>query len=243
MTVNTRPYLTNSGYLYKEKSIYKFGYNEEVGTNEEDIWDEGGTYAYASSAETIGLTSSNAGDTGIVITVQGLDSNYDEISEDVTLDGTNPQTTKVDTSNQFLRVNRMKVNGSTTPSGNIFAGTGTLTTGKPANVRARITAGENQTLMAIWCVPRNHTGYLVHAGITSATNTADKFAEARLKIRDVGEVFRTQSVYTLQNSLLEMDYSIGIQIAEKSDIKVCALASTGTCTVSANFSIIYKQND
>ena len=242
MSVNTRPYLNQTGYTYNEETIYKFGYNPIVGTDAEDIWDEGGTYTFPSSAGVVGLTSSNSGDTSITIFVSGLDENYDEASEIVTLDGTNPQTTKVDTQNQYIRINRMYVTNSTEPTGDIYAGTGALTTGKPANLQAKITAGENQTLMAIWTVPRNYTAYITSLAITTGSSSVNKFATVRMKIREFGQVFRTQVVYTLQNTALEVDYPITITANEKADIKFCANTSSGSDSMSANFSIIYKKN-
>ena len=80
------------------KQILKFGNNAVVGTDEETIWDQGGIYAYPTSAIVMKCSSSNTGDTSTVISVSGLDENYNELTESVTLNGQ----TAVNTTNFLL---------------------------------------------------------------------------------------------------------------------------------------------
>jgi hypothetical protein len=227
----------HEGMHYGQKPLYKFGFNPSIATDEETIWDQGGVYSYLSSASVLKVSSSNNSDTSVV-NIEGLDANYNQISETVTLSGQ----TAVNTSNSFIRVYRGKVTDDE-PSGDIYIGTGAVTTGIPANIYAKITAGENQTLMALWSVPAGYTAYVFMSQISSGTSQSNKFLTSRLKVRPFGEVFQTKIVQTLHNQTTETDFGIPIKVEEKSDIEVTAKTSSGTDAVSATFSVIYKKND
>ena len=88
---------TRQGY----KVIHKFGHNLDINSSYETLWSVGGNYSYLSSATTLKISSADAndddGDTGArTVLVQGLDTNYNEIEETVTLNGQ----TAVNTSNE-----------------------------------------------------------------------------------------------------------------------------------------------
>ena len=109
---------------YPEKSEFKFGYNPEVGTDPETIWDGGGLYSYPTSASIMKVSSSNNLDTSTTLTIYGLNENYDAVSESITLNGQ----TAVNTTNQYIRSLRVIVN-TNEPQGDIYVGTGTVTVG------------------------------------------------------------------------------------------------------------------
>jgi len=63
--------------------LHKFGFNEDIDVNEETIWDAGGIYAYPSSAVKMTATSTDgANDDGVQVTIQGLDADYNQLSEE-----------------------------------------------------------------------------------------------------------------------------------------------------------------
>ena len=119
------------GKFYDQTSVNIFGYNRAVGGSYETIWNNGATYAHPSSAVTMDLVSTSASDTMDVL-VSGLDANYDQITETVTLTGTSAVTTSA----SFLAINSAIIlsgsnvgnvsisNGGTT-YGYIEAGVGT----------------------------------------------------------------------------------------------------------------------
>lgn len=226
----------HEGMHWGQNTLFKFGFNPVVGTDEETIWDQGGIYSYPASATVMKVSSSDDTDTSTV-NIQGLDENYAIISEDVTITGQ----TAVNTTNSFIRVFRARVTANE-PAGDIYVGTGTVTTGVPANKYAKITAGENQTLMALWTVPAGYTAYLHQGTIASGTTAANKFATGRLKVRPFGEVFQTKAVVTLHNQFVDFDFGIPLAITEKSDIEARALTSSGTDAIAVTLSIIYKKN-
>src|SRR6056300_692682 len=153
------------GQIYEHKSIFKFGNNPLVGNSIETIWSEGGLYSYLSAATVLKVSSSNTADaaagTGArTVELFGLDADYNEINETVTLNGQ----TAVNTIKEYLRINRMIIRSAGTGGQNagiIYAGTGTVTTGVPANKYATINGiqGSNQSLMSLWTIPSGYTGF------------------------------------------------------------------------------------
>ena len=222
---------------WAEKSEFKFGYNPSIGTDEETIWYHGGIYVYPSVA--INMKVSSIDDTDIsTVKIFGLDANYDQIEETITITGQ----TAVTTANAFLRIYRARVilNSS---AGDIYIGTGTVTSGVPATVYGRISMLDQQTLMSFWTVPRNHTAYIYQLQVNSGTSLANKFVTVRMIVRDFGEVFTTRFIGSIQNSNLTTDFGVPLKIPEKSDIEIRAISSSSTNDCSADFSIIYINED
>jgi hypothetical protein len=182
-----------------------------------------------------------AGTGARTVTISGLDASYAEQSETITLDGR----TAVTTVGTYIRVNRAFVvtAGSTaTAQGNIYIGTGTVTTGVPANIYALIGLGDNQTLMALWTVPAGYTAYLESAYINAGGTTSTQFVIARFIQRPFGGVFRTASKVTLHDSIGNFFNEIPPSFPEKTDLEVRALSSAGTNQVGSSFTLIYIAN-
>jgi len=229
-------------------ALFKFGINGAVGTSTETVWAEGGTYVYPAAATVMKISSSSADDaaagTGArTISITGLDANYNEISETVTLNGQ----TEVNTVNSYLRIFSMIVvtaGSGETAAGTIYAGTGTVTSGVPATVYGMITLTANQTQMAFWTVPAGYTFYLTGVFYSSANSTANASTNFQLIQRPLGGVFRIQSsTRTPGNGDFVLDLHTPLAFPEKTDIEIRAVASAGSSNVSAEFEGIYIKND
>ena len=234
--VGSYPYFlqVSRGLVPGHKRVFKFGYNGEIQNIEETIWEAGGTYTYPSSAVTITATSSaGATDSGVEITIQGVDTNYNELSETVTLDGSGTVTT----AGSFLRVNRAFVSGSTACTGNITIANGGTT-------YAYISTLHQQTLMALWTVPAGYTGYLFQVDTTAFTVQNNKVATIRMLTREFNGVFRTQQKFDLFQASYHQDIVCPQPILEKTDIEFRAIADSlnADLRVSATFDIIYIAN-
>lgn len=165
--------------------IRKFGRNDDVDTGSapEDIWDFGGLYPFPAAAAATTIVSDNAADAGAGTGLQqarvfGLDANYLEIQEDVTLNGIVP----VALANQYLRVHRVF---------GISFGTGGTNAGNvdvlhAPTVLARIIPGRGQTLMAIFTTPANWPTVTVKEAFTTIGRQASGFGELILFTRDFG---------------------------------------------------------
>ena len=186
------------GNVINYSNDVKFGYcpDYDTGDNEVTVWDgadDAGanqmSYQYSTTADIDRLVSSNAGDTQD-IEITGLDSDYNEVTQTITLTGQ----TAVALTTSLIRVYRMKNVGSTDISGNVYCYVdSSITSGVPddsTKIRAIIANGNNQTEMSLRTVPAGYTMlitsiYASNAGASKSSNYIIK-----LKSRPFGQVFQ-----------------------------------------------------
>jgi len=232
------------GHIEGHKTLFKFGNISDVNGSLETIWSHGGLYVYPTAAIQMKVSSSSADDTASgsgarTVFVYGLDTDYNEITEIVTLDGQ----TEVLTAQSFLRVSRAYVvtaGDGNTAAGTIYVGTGTVTAGVPATVYAEIALGENQTTMAVWTVPARHTLYMYRGFFSAASNNAAQYILGKFMVRTVGGVFRNAADATANSNAIPYAFEIPLAIPEKTDIEARAIALSGSnFFVTASFEGIY----
>ena len=236
------------GQIAYHHDLHKFGFNPDVDDSLETVWTEGGLYSYLAAATVLKVSSSSTADdsagTGArTVQLFGLDANYDEINETVTLDGQ----TAVNTTKSYLRVNRMIVRSAgsgATNAGVIYAGTGTVTAGVPANKYATIAVGDGQSLMALWTVPAGYTLYVSKTDVTVATTQNNKYATISLVARPLGEVFQVKDRFVKAESQATIDYAFPLRFEEKTDIEYrCIGDSAGAdIAISAAIDGVYIKN-
>jgi hypothetical protein len=218
---------------------HKFGRNATLSNSRETFWTGSTLYTYLGAATAILVSSSSGNDdlssTGAEkVMVYGLDANYAEISEEVTLDGQNEQTTSA----EFLRVYRMVVTqaGSTGANeGVVYAGTGAVSGGVPANVYARIEIGVGQTQMAMVTVPAGYDAYItsLYAGVAAADNCS-----VELAVRPFGEAFQTKFNFEIYQNHFHHVFEFPLKVEQKGDIEVRGTNATGAGIGSAGFEYI-----
>jgi hypothetical protein len=223
---------------------YKFGYNAAVGTTAETIWLQGGAYTW-NAAAALEVTSTDADDTDTTgngartVLIEGLDANYNEISETVDMNG---QTADAGS----LRVNRMTVATAGTTGVNegiIYASTGDQTTGTPndlTTIRATIGASTGQTLQALYTVPASKTLYLfgLHASCADNTNSA----QIDLLTSENGGPWQTKDRFAVQQGSNTYRFEFPRVFNEKTDIEVQGTASGATVDASASFEFLLIDN-
>ena len=224
------------GLVVGASNVNKFGTNLAIGPTEETIWTNGGNIPWPTAAFTATIISSDAADTSAgtgarVVTVQGLDSDYNFQTVSVTLNGTTAVT--ISGANPWLRINRAFVTSSGTGGG--AAGIITIQNASTAVVYADLSEG-NQTQMAVYTVPAGHTLYLDQITFTAAVSTGANSATVKLNTRDFGSnTFRTRYIADLQSGELINSLQYPIALPEKTDIEARAFMSAGTASISAFF--------
>ena len=230
------------GNIVGQETGNQFGQNLVVGTSEEDIQSQGGTLIFLEGAEFISISSDNAADTllgtnATSVLIQGLDSNFVAIEEIVNLSGT----TDVNTTNQYIRVNKMIVNEvgnySFTNAGTI---TGTAAVSGTVQIEIPIAAGQSKT-----------THFTVPAGlnliITTFRVTMDtgKTIDIIAKIREnADDITRPMSpVKTIRDLKGLATPTSGIILGnfkfnEKTDIWVVGVTSVGTSSIEVNYDFV-----
>jgi len=231
------------GQVSNASYVSKHGENTDVGTSYETIWTAGGVYAWIAAATVLKVSSGNVNDTSAgsgaqTVKVEGLDTDYLEISETVTLNGR----TAVNTALSYLRVHRMTVqtggaNGEN--AGILYAGTGNLTTGVPDNIFSCIAAGENRTLQAFYTIPAGVTGYLVSATYMSSVS---KRVTVRLEMREIGGVFVPKDNGVFIDGRMDHELNFPEPILEKTDIQGQAKTGAGSGDIACRFEILLIDN-
>jgi len=209
------------------RSFNKFAQSSVVSTSYVDVWPNASTLSYLSAAEKMNIVSTDAtddlGNTGAeTLTIYGLDDNYDEIQEDITLNGLS----NVLTTNSYLRVYRMIVTSAGTNGSN--AGTITATAQTAATVQAYIGVGINQTLQSQYTVPNGY--YLLINDFEITVQKGDQ-AGVRGMIRPFGEVFQVKRVYNVYQSTARFSFTPSLIVSPKSDITVRAVKISASALV------------
>lgn len=236
------------GHSIGYRTLYKFGYNPDVNGDEETVWEQGGDYPWLDSAVTMFVSSTSVNDTSggsgaNTILIQGLDENYVEIEETITLNGQTQVTTQL----SYLRVYRAFVTlagSSGTSGGTIYIGSSGATGGVPnGTVYANLGIG-NQTQIAAYTVPAGHTLYVDEINITAALNLANKRVDASFHTRDFGSnVFRTRFINVLQSNQLNQRFKYPQDFAEKTDVEVRVSTNTTNNPIAASFQGVLIKNE
>jgi hypothetical protein len=236
-----------AGYSF----IEKFGENPQVdtATTPEDVWDEGGEYTFSTTAAIDSLSSDDIGDTDIDITVVGLDTDWNEVTQTIPTDAVDGRTRVALTTNLLRFFRAFNANGVEL-LGNVYVYENTaLTLGKPTDVtkiRGKIQIGHGQTLMAIYSIPAGHTGYFLKGYVGLTTGVTSRSAALTWNARLLGGVFRTQSAIGLSSggsSTWQYEYPVPVSVPEKSDIKIsCTDVGANSTAVSGGFTILLVEN-
>ena len=220
-------------------AIYKFGFNAAISTDEETVWDAGGVYSYPSAAGSVSVVSTDAADdlagTGAQkITIEGLNENWLPQSLEIDMDGTVASTDAT----TFRRVYRAYI--SQAGSSEVNAGDISISIG--GSVAAKISAGQGQTLMAIYTVPAGFTGYITQWSFSSGASASNKYLDGRLVVRKNAGIIQTKARSTIQNTAFVQDLPKATVVSEKDDIEIRAVTSSGTDAVSGTFTVLLKRN-
>ena len=222
------------------------GENQEVtaATYPEDVWDFGGLYNFSAGADIDRISSSDNGDTHNIL-IEGLDTNWEGVTQVKTLTGHTP----VALTTPLVRINSMMNIGSVDISGMVYCYVdGSVTDGVPddsSSVRAMINGTANTTLMAIYTVPSNKFGYLYN-GYASISRAVPVAASAWFSAyaRAPGGVFVVRarvSCCTAGSSFWDRAYSIPRIMPPGTDILIRCESVSSTVGVAGGFSVLLKE--
>ena len=206
------------GNIWDTKPLNIFGFNRTVGTSYETVWDDGGDYVYPSSAVAMDVVSSSASD-AMQVLISGLDANYDQISETVTLTGTSAVTT----STSFFRIN----------SAVILTGSnvGDISISNGGTKYAFIGAEIGTTQSSVYTVPAGHSIYLFRIDCTSGTVNGQKFLYLRnVATNSAGRTLRVTEATFFES--VSFDRQVPFKIGEKTDFHFECKSSSSTNEVS-----------
>jgi len=209
------------------------GYNPATSAGDA-VWSAATPYPWSSlaTAQTLYVKSStnNATDRSMPILVDGLDANYVNQTEVVTLDAADSRTA-VATTKQFLRVHSIMCNGANTNVGDI---TTTVTSGS-GTVISKLSAGRGRAQAGVYTVPAGYTGYLFKGDASSTAATVVNFMG-----RYFGKAFMVLHVAIVDNSTYIYDFPFPMVLPEKTDMYTTIEAGSGKTAV--NYEILLVAN-
>jgi hypothetical protein len=202
--------------------------NPAIGATEETLWDEGGRYVFPVSASVMSLSSTSALDTAAgtgarTVLVSGLDADWKEITDTVTLNGT----AAVNTAKAFFRINRLDVvsAGSTKVNqGILYIGTGDVSAGKPATVYGLVSAQYGISHMGIFSVPANRSAHWTYVQLGTESGSP---GEMSLVFHNPNGVRQTLITWQVSETLTVVPVGFGFA-PEKTDVEWTARLKSGT---------------
>ena len=231
--------MVSGGYISDHTFNHKFGDVPSMSTNTTgSVWDIDDTvypWAALDTPAVVNVERNNADDNGITVTVQGLDGDYLEVSEDIVISGANQVGTQL-----FKRVNRAFISGATTNAGDIDVEAGAA----GGTTVARIQAGLGQTLMSVFTIPAGKTAYIHRI---TATAQDGKDATGWMYVREVNGVtaFRIKHTWEFYGDAgqYHYDFAFPLPVSEKSDIdmRVTTRDKNGRYTIA--FDVLLVGND
>lgn len=228
--INTPPFDDDSarGAIPNWSSDHKFGRNPLISTSTtpEDIWNGGGIYLgipVGSAGETVDVASSDAADTATgtgarVIELFGLDANYNEQSELITLAGL----TKVTSTKIWVRVNRYII----ISSGSVLTNAGVITinhTTTTDNIFIVSPIGSGGSKVLITTVPAGMV-LLLKGVYVVVEKTSGGGTDVELTLRSCNAVTGEQRIlrHWAAGELIPLNppFSVPLLIEEKTDLWV-----------------------
>lgn len=235
------------GQISWHRSVTVFGYNPDLDTSEESVWPNGGTVPHGQAASVLKVSSDSANDdstgTGArTLLIEGLDADYKEVSEIVTLDGQ----TAVNTTKTYHAINNLvvlTVGSSGHNVGTIYLGTGVVTAGVPAVIWDLINPTYNQRTTAHYTVPAGYTGYLSEGIFTAGQASGSTGVTGKLVSGDPSGVLRVSATTAINNGSVDYDFKYPLQISEKHCVGATAIGAANNNIVSAMFTLLLIKND
>lgn len=206
------------------------GYNPTTGTSKEMLWSQSGTYTWKTTSAICTLSSSSASDTaaGIgarVIIIYGLDINYNEISEVVTLNGV----VEVSTTLSYFRVNSIKVVEAGTNQTNV----GNITMTHTGTIIQYINVGDSLSQACFYTIPAGYEVFVLSGYVrcSKADMSADLYSQLN------GVKYKILK-FDIASSEFVLTIRAPYEIQARSDVWIETAAATGSISASGFLEMI-----
>ena len=227
------------GQIQGHRNVTVFGFNPDVDTTQVSVWPLPSLITFPSSAIQMTVSSSSANDTSAgtgarTIVVQGLDADYNEVTETVIMNGQ----TAVTMTASLLRVNYAYVataGSANSAAGDIYIGTGLVTAGVPATVYDIIKLDYNNTTTGSYTIPAGYTAYMSQGLFSTGQATGSTKVEGRLLTRGTNNIRMTAAITTINNGVANYVFEYPLAIPEKTTVEATAIGGANNNAVSSMF--------
>lgn len=238
-------FVVSAGVIPSIKVAFMTGLIGAIGLTYETVWPEGGVYAFPAVAAQLTISSDDAADdllgTGLrTVLVNGLDEDYNEISESVEMTGTTPVTT----ANSYLRVQTLvglSAGSGKVNAGNVYIGSGLVTAGKPVTVVNVIPPLSGISRTATFTVPSGKRAMLTHVTVSNEDETQPAQSSLVFQQNGVELLPFTFSIHTIVDS--EVTYFTPLLPETDVENRVLRGAGPGICCIQSSFTwVLYPDN-
>ncbi len=230
------------GQIQGHRNVTVFGFNPDVDSTQVSVWPLPSLITFPESALQMTVSSTSANDTSAgtgarTVVVQGLDANYNEVSETVTMNGQ----TAVTMTTAMLRVNYAYVGtagSGNSAAGDIYIGTGTVTAGVPATAYDIIKFDYNNTTTGSYTIPAGYTAYVSQGLFSTGQAGGSNAVQGRLLSRGVDNIRRTAAITTINNGVANYVFEYPLAIPQKTTLEATAIGSSANNAVSSMFILV-----
>lgn len=213
----------SAGLIAGVSTVFKFGRNSDIdtGSTPEDVIPQGGDKLFPTTSSTLSIVSTSTqdgvGGTGIqTMVVEGLDSDFNQQSETIIMNGTTPVITTL----SYFRSSRMYG----TLSGSNQRAVGDIIATHSEGLLVQIETGGGQTLDCTYTVPANHVLLLERLLASLERTSSGAGAEVHFDICiNGGNTWRSQATLSIAaagSSFVERSTDMFFMIPAKTDIKM-----------------------
>ena len=226
--------------------IDKSGAVETLGTSPATmvtVWDGGGLYPWTTFTGSgahlfVASATDDAKMRGVAITIEGLDSNYDLISEVVTLDASDTTTVK-ETTNNFYRVVRAFVSGTNTNSiPNDYDITFNYGSSGGTTV-AKILATYGATQSCTYTVPDGYQGFIL---AVNGSSGQDDEITTMIWSKPYNAAWKQEKTFKFVSGTFEHNMRTPLVFDEKTDIEIRAYALVESARIGTEFQLLVVPN-
>jgi len=241
--INNKPRVSSMPYLYDiaegnvagHTPFSKLGYNGDVGSTEEDIITQGGTYYWIPTATALEVLSTGAGAANDTLTGTGvqkvkityLDADYSQQTQTLDMAGGTPVPL---TDTTILRVNSIRA--VQVGTGGVAAGDIICRTVVGTNTVRQISAGFTRGRGLTYTVPLGKTLYITSIALSSGFTTSGKVVRwiGRAQVDDTAPTtkinfFQPFFEIITEDSSFHRDFEIPIVIPATADLKISAVSN------------------
>jgi len=225
-------------------NIFAYGTTPATAGTFRTVWENMATtdYVFPSSASTMNLVSTVAGDTA-TITITGTDASYNLISENLVLNGT----TNVPTTKSYFRINNISVSAgsATNPTGVI---TLSVSSTVYAQINTQVVAGVTTSIgtsqMAVYTVPNGYTFYGYRYGAYSSFNGNSANYTTYRALSNASSGVQKVIVQTPFNTTYEVQRHFPFPYPSGSDLRFqVASSAAAAAVVSINIGGVLIENN
>jgi hypothetical protein len=217
-------------YDLQKMTLFSANPDVDTATVPEFVWSQGGVFTFPSAAAAPVVVSGSANDTSAgtgaqTITVTGLDANYLEVTEVVTMNGTS----NVNMTTSMLRINKMEV--TTAGTGQVNAGAITISIG--GTIVSAIPADKGISQTGVFTVPATYDkAFIVDLFVNVAQGTAGSCTiQLRKRLNSLQQEIVSYSIDTQGTSFIDRNLiDEPIILEPKTDIWFNVSATTANNT-------------